>query len=272
MAAVSSLSERPVTSIANEPQNSCDSRPAVSRHVETLVKEVLAWQRAQIPNKYSPYAKERNLANRFSKLLLRRHKALGHEPSRSQLSPSEVTLVNSIPGVPLHGCSVTGSCSNRGEQLETGRSKVRKKPATGSSISSRGGRNGRKKTKNMVSTVETNKKPAARDACSQANRQALVDLLAKAGAMAATRKPLVQAAGAFTCGGSGNGSGGVHSTAVAGDAIIMLLPAPISQQLLPPIGTPLGTRSLTIGTPQLPPFPKSWNTELDERHSEMVKL
>ena len=46
------------------------------------------------------------------KLLLRRDKALGTEPSRSQLSPSEVALVNSVPGVPLRGCSATASCSS----------------------------------------------------------------------------------------------------------------------------------------------------------------
>ena len=89
---------------------------------------------------------------------------------------------------------------------------MRKKPATGSSCSSRGSRSGRKKVK-----------AAASDACSQAKRRAITDVHARAGAMAAMRKPLVQAGG-----GSGNGSGGVHSTAVAAGAKINLLPALIS--------------------------------------------
>ena len=295
-----------MTTITKELQSSGDSRPVVSRHVQTLVKEVIAWQRRFrkrcIPNKYSCGVEERNLGNRFAKLLLRRDKPVGKEPSRSYLSQSEASLVNSVPGVPSHGCSATGnrrgqarfyvqtvvkdvlawqrcihnrgripnkhshdfeesklgskfqnlllrrdkalgrqpcrsrlspfeaalvnsvrgvplhgssvksSCSNRGDQLETGRSKVRKKPATGSSCSSRGSRSGRKKVK-----------AAASDACSQAKRRAITDVHARAGAMAAMRKPLVQAGG-----GSCNGSGGVHSTAVAADAKIMLLSALIS--------------------------------------------
>ena len=169
---------------------------------------------------------------------------MGREASRSQLSPPEVALVNSVPGVPLHGCSATASCSNRGDQLEAGRSKARKKLAAGSSSSSRGSRRGRKKTKNKDSTAEAIKKQAASDACTRAKRKALTGLPAKAGAMAATRKPSVQAAGSSTAGGSGNGSGGVHSTAVAADAKMMLLPTPIRQQ--------------------------SWNIELEGSHSEMA--
>ena len=107
MAAVPSLSE---------PQRSGDSHPAVSHLVQKLVEEVLAWQRRngvqKIPSKYSGDCEERKLALRFEKLLLRRDKALGTEPSRSQLSPSEVALVNSVPGVPLRGCSATASCSS----------------------------------------------------------------------------------------------------------------------------------------------------------------
>ena len=249
MAAVPSLSEKTVTTTTKESQSSGDLRPAVSRHVKTLVKQVLAWQRrihnrGQIPNRYSRYVKERKLGNRFAKVLLRRHKAVGKEPSRSLLSQSEASLVNSVPGVPLHGCSATASCSNRGDQLEAGRSKARKKLAAGSSSSSRGSRRGRKKTKNKDSTAEAIKKQAASDACTQAKRQALTELLAKAGTMAATRKPSVQAAGSSTGGGSGNGSGGVHSTAVAADAKMMLLPTPIRQQ--------------------------SWNIQLEGSHSEMA--
>jgi hypothetical protein len=107
MAAVPSLSE---------PQRSGDSHPAVSHLVQKLVEEVLAWQRRngvqKIPSKYSGDCEERKLALRFEKLLLRRDKALGTMPSRSQLSPSEVALVNSVPGVPLRGCSATASCSS----------------------------------------------------------------------------------------------------------------------------------------------------------------
>ena len=204
-------------------QSSLDSHPVVSRHgqtcvyVQTVVKEVLAWQRCshnrgRIPNTHAHDVEESKLGNRFAKLLLRRDKALGRQPCRSRLSPFEAALVNSVRGVPLHGSSVKSSCSNRGDQLETGRSKVRKKPATGSSCSSRGSRSGRKKVK-----------AAASDACSQAKRRAITDVHARAGAMAAMRKPLVQAGG-----GSGNGSGGVHSTAVAADAKINLLSALIS--------------------------------------------
>ena len=84
--------------------------------MQKLVEEVLAWQRRngvqKIPSKYSGDCEERKLALRFVKLLLRRDKALGTEPSRSQLSPSEVALVNSVPGVPLRGCSATASCSS----------------------------------------------------------------------------------------------------------------------------------------------------------------
>ena len=279
MAAFTSLSEKLATTIRKELQNSSDSHPAVSSHVRTLVKEVLAWQRrihnrGQIPNKYSLDDEERNLGNRFSKLLYRRCKAVGKEPSRSQLLPSEVALVNSVPGVknrcdlrfaanrrppgascirltrrdrhrpshykrrgvllqtryvqslvedvvdwqtrkaalripqwkardveerrlglrfqkllyrrdkalsagkrysypqlshseaalvnsvpgvPLHGCSATASCSNRGDQLEAGRTKVRKKLAAGSSSSSRGSRSGRKKAENNGSIARTKK-------------------------------------------------------------------------------------------------------------------
>ena len=100
----------------SEPQRSGDSYPDVSHLVQKLVEEVLAWQRRnggqKVPSKYSGDCEERKLALRFEKLLLRRDKALGTEPSRSQLSPSEVALVNSVPGVPLHGCSATASCSN----------------------------------------------------------------------------------------------------------------------------------------------------------------
>ena len=128
MAAVSSLSEKTVTTTTKESQCSGDLRPTVSRHVQTLVEQVLAWQRCihnrgRIPNTHSHDAEESKLGNRFAKLLLRRDKPLaGH--GGSQLSHSEAALVNSVPGVPLHGCSAKSSCSNRVDQLEIGRSKV----------------------------------------------------------------------------------------------------------------------------------------------------
>ena len=49
---------------------------------------------------------------RCAKVLLRRYKSLGTAPSEVQLSPFEVALVNSMPGVPLHGCSTTASCNS----------------------------------------------------------------------------------------------------------------------------------------------------------------
>ena len=105
-----------MTGDANASGGSGDSHPAVSHLVQKLVEEVLAWQRRngvqKFPSKYSGDCEERKLALRFEKLLLRRDKALGTEPSRSQLSPSEVALVNSVPGVPLRGCSATASCSS----------------------------------------------------------------------------------------------------------------------------------------------------------------
>ena len=61
---------------------------AVSHLVRTLVEEVLAWQRfngvQRIPRKYHDDCEERNLVIRFEKVLLRRDKALGTRPSRSQ--------------------------------------------------------------------------------------------------------------------------------------------------------------------------------------------
>ena len=140
MAAAPSLSEKPATTTTKEPQSIGDSHPAVSPRVETLVNEVVAWQKRRIPNKYQLEERE----SRVAKLLYRDKAGI----RGSQLSHSEAALVNSVPGVPLHGCSAKSSCSNRVDQLEIGRSKVRKKPATGSSSSSRGSRRGRKKVKN----------------------------------------------------------------------------------------------------------------------------
>tara|TARA_B110000196_G_C21110930_1_gene647758 strand:+ start:189 stop:1697 length:1509 start_codon:yes stop_codon:yes gene_type:complete len=106
----------PKPAVTSGIQSSGDSHPAVSHLVRTLVEEVLAWQGRngvqRIPSKYRDDCEERNLAVRFAKVLLRRDKALGTEPSRSQLSLSEVALVNSVSGVPLHGCSATASCSS----------------------------------------------------------------------------------------------------------------------------------------------------------------
>ena len=83
-----------------------DIHTAVSR----LVEEVVAWQKGnatqRIPRKFGDDSDERKLGMRFAKLLLRREKGLGARPSEVQLSPVEVALVNSVPGVPFRGCSI----------------------------------------------------------------------------------------------------------------------------------------------------------------------
>ena len=58
-------------------------------------------QRRAIPNKYARDSKERNLGMMLAKLLLRRGTSLGAKPSEVQLSPVELALVNSVPGVPF---------------------------------------------------------------------------------------------------------------------------------------------------------------------------
>ena len=65
---------------------------AAADYIPNLVEEVLAWQSnvgtQRIPNKYS--------------------EALGGKQSGRPLVPTEVALVNSVPGVPAQGCSVHG--------------------------------------------------------------------------------------------------------------------------------------------------------------------
>ena len=77
---------------------------AAADYIPILVEEVLAWQSnvgtQRIPSKHSGGRKEAKLGNRFAKLLLRRSEALGRKPSLRQLVPTEVALVNSVPGVP----------------------------------------------------------------------------------------------------------------------------------------------------------------------------
>ena len=113
MAAVPSLSEpqrsgglhpaapKPAATSTKGLQSSGDSHPAVVR----LVEDVVAWQNTndtqRIPKKIAQDSKERNLGMRFAKLLLRREKSLGAKPSEVQLSPVELALVNSVPGVPF---------------------------------------------------------------------------------------------------------------------------------------------------------------------------
>ncbi len=79
-------------------------------HTHGLVDEALSWQRRTdtqlIPNQHSDDPLERSLGQRFKQLLLRRDKSLGTRPTQRQLSPAEVALVNSVPGVPLKGCAV----------------------------------------------------------------------------------------------------------------------------------------------------------------------
>ena len=86
------------------------SHLAVSQSARNLVEEALAWQIPngvqRIPSSKADECEERHLALRFAKLLLRRNKALGTQACYSQLSPAEVALVNSVPGVALHGSSM----------------------------------------------------------------------------------------------------------------------------------------------------------------------
>ena len=210
---------------------------AVAVPEDTLVsvgRPVFGMERNRHPSEHSRHSLERSPGRSCHPL----------ERSRERVPHR----VNSVRGVPLHGCSVKSSCSKRG---------VRKKPATDSSSSSSDSRHGRKKAKNRGSTAETIKETDSSDVCSQEKMQALTELPARVGA---TRKPLAQATGSSTGGGSGNGSGGVHSTAVAGDVKTMLLPTLIRQQPLPSTGTFSGTQSPSIRTPQSAPLPKSWNT------------
>ena len=95
-----------MASHAGSASGSGSPHPGVVR----LVEDVAAWQNtidAQcIPNRYAQDSKERNLGMRLAKLLLRREQSLGAKPSEVQLSPVELALVNSVPGVPFCGCSV----------------------------------------------------------------------------------------------------------------------------------------------------------------------
>ena len=85
------------------------SSSGVSNIVRTLVDEVLDWQKRngvqRIPSKYAGRSiqrveiEEHKLGMRCAKVLLRRYKSLGTAPSEVQLSPFEVALVNSMPGV-----------------------------------------------------------------------------------------------------------------------------------------------------------------------------
>jgi len=94
---------------------------AAADYIPILVEEVLAWQSnvgtQRIPSKYSVDTTEAKLGNRFAKLLLRRSKALGRKPSWRQLVPTEVALVNSVPGVPAQGCAVYGLCETEPSDL-----------------------------------------------------------------------------------------------------------------------------------------------------------
>ena len=117
-----SAASKPTVPSLSEPRGSS----GVSHLVRTLVEDVLAWQGRngvqRIPNKHAGSfhddSEEHNLGIRFAKVLLRRDKSLGSSwPSRVQLSPSGMALVNSVSGVPLIGCSATASCnSNMAQQ------------------------------------------------------------------------------------------------------------------------------------------------------------
>ena len=180
MAAVPSLSEpqrsgglhpaapKPAATSTKGLQSSGDLHPAVSHLVQKLVEEVLAWQRRngfqKIPSKYSGDCEERKLALRFEKLLLRRDKALGTEPSRSQLSPSEVALVNSVPGVPLHGCSATASCSSKSRTM-TSTNPAAKKARLATAVASSGGPHAA--PSNSVDEVESSSSGVAQSAAAK---------------------------------------------------------------------------------------------------------
>ena len=92
------------------PHGACSHSGDIHTAVSRLVEEVVAWQKGKatqrIPRKFGDNSDERRLGMRFAKLLLRREKGLGARPSEVQLSPVEVALVNSVPGVPFRGCSV----------------------------------------------------------------------------------------------------------------------------------------------------------------------
>ena len=89
----------------------------IADYIQNLVDEVKAWQSnkgtQKIPNKHSKDTTEAKLGRRFEKLLLRRSRALGGKRSGRQLEPTEVALVNSVPGVPARGCSVHGEDAAR---------------------------------------------------------------------------------------------------------------------------------------------------------------
>ena len=105
---MAAVSQRPATTTTAELQSSGDLHLGISNYVESLVNEVLAWQTRKaaqsIPCGHCKESEERKLGLRFQRLLIRRYKAVGKEASRSQLSPCQADLVNSVPGVPLHGC------------------------------------------------------------------------------------------------------------------------------------------------------------------------
>ena len=76
----------------------------------------MKWQKdhatRRIPNQHADDKEEAKLGERFKKLLLRRDKALGPEPSRKLLSVAEVELVNSVLGAPSKGCSAQGAATS----------------------------------------------------------------------------------------------------------------------------------------------------------------
>ena len=136
------------------------SNSGVSKLVRTMVADVVTWQERnevqRIPNQHAGSShddsEERNLGNRFAKVLIRREKSLGSCPSQVQLSPSEVALVNSVSGVPFIGCSATAPCnSNLAQQHselptvldvqmdDIGIQRANKKPCVGSAGTGSGG-------------------------------------------------------------------------------------------------------------------------------------
>ena len=78
--------------------------------VRKIGEEVLKWQASQgcqrIPNPRSLDDHEKSLGKRFQDVLRRRYCAIGVFPSQQQLRADDCDFINSIPGVPPHGCSV----------------------------------------------------------------------------------------------------------------------------------------------------------------------
>ena len=90
---------------------------------QRLFDETLAWQAKRSvqkpPNQHSRDEEERLLGKRLADLLLRRFASIGPGPAKQKLHQADVELVNTIPGVPVRGCSTTLEASNLCDEHET---------------------------------------------------------------------------------------------------------------------------------------------------------